>query len=154
MHNVIFGPICLERIAYLWVEHWTIAPDIEALAVATAVLDKTVTSCDPVTSVTFWNTNGSQGSIKSRAIWLMIESQGIVGELTVQRVTPLPMSISRLQVSEIRSPTHAKSWPLIWFGVVSSVFIAVEACRREMFNFYTDINDIIITWKFSWFKKE
>ena len=52
MHNVMLGPICLETIAIWEVEHWTTAPDSEALAVATAVLDKILTICGP-TSVTF-----------------------------------------------------------------------------------------------------
>ena len=48
----MFEPIGIEIGRRLEVEHWTTAPDIEALAVATAVLDKVVIG-DPVTSVTF-----------------------------------------------------------------------------------------------------
>ena len=39
MHNVMFEPIGIENDGRLEVEHWITAPDIEALAVATAVLD-------------------------------------------------------------------------------------------------------------------
>ena len=52
MHNVMFGPIGIENDGRLEVEHWITAPDIEALAVATTVLDKVVT-IDPVILVTF-----------------------------------------------------------------------------------------------------
>ena len=38
----MFGPICCETCAIREVEHWTTAPDIKALAVATAVLDKII----------------------------------------------------------------------------------------------------------------
>ena len=55
------------------------------------------------------------------------ESQGILGELMVQYVIPLLSSKSRLQVSEIRSPTHAKSSPLMVSGLDSSALIPMEA---------------------------
>jgi hypothetical protein len=42
MHSVILEPIGNESCGMLDVEHWTTAPDIEALAVATAVLDRLV----------------------------------------------------------------------------------------------------------------
>ena len=43
MHNEMLEPIGIESCGILWVEHWITAPDIEALAVATAVLDKLLT---------------------------------------------------------------------------------------------------------------
>ena len=52
MHNVMFGPIGIENDGRLEVEHWITAPDIEALVVATIVLDKVATG-DSVISVTF-----------------------------------------------------------------------------------------------------
>ena len=52
MHNVMLEPIGIETSRRLEVEHWITAPDIEALAVATIVLDKVVT-IDPVILVTF-----------------------------------------------------------------------------------------------------
>ena len=42
MHNVMLRPIGIENDGRSEVEHWITAPDIEALAVATAVLDKVV----------------------------------------------------------------------------------------------------------------
>jgi hypothetical protein len=44
-------PTGIESCGMLEEEHWIIAPDIEALAIATAVLDKLVTG--PSISVTF-----------------------------------------------------------------------------------------------------
>ena len=52
MHNIMLEPIGLENGRWLEVEHWITAPDIEALAVATAVLEKVVIG-DSVTLVTF-----------------------------------------------------------------------------------------------------
>jgi hypothetical protein len=40
MHSIMLEPIGVESCGMLEVEHWTTAPDIEALAVAMAVLDK------------------------------------------------------------------------------------------------------------------
>ena len=51
-------PIGIESCGTLEVKHWITAPDIEALAVAMAVLDKVV--IDPATSVIVRNINGSQ----------------------------------------------------------------------------------------------
>ena len=47
----MFEPIGIESCGILEVEHWITAPDIEALAVAMAALDKVVVS--PAISVTF-----------------------------------------------------------------------------------------------------
>ena len=58
----------------------------------------------------------------------MTESQGIVGEVTVQCVTVEIMSILRLQVNEIWSPTQAVSSPLMLGGVDSNELIAIEPC--------------------------
>jgi hypothetical protein len=46
MHNVMLEPIGIESCGMLEVEHWTTAPDIEALAVTTTVLDKVVIGPD------------------------------------------------------------------------------------------------------------
>ena len=46
-------PICTESCANWEVKHWITAPDIEALAVATAALDEIMIGCAPVISVTF-----------------------------------------------------------------------------------------------------
>ena len=40
MHNIMLEPIGIETTGRLEVEHWITAPDIEALAVAMAILDK------------------------------------------------------------------------------------------------------------------
>ena len=47
----MLGPIGIENCGMLEVEHWITAPDIEALAVAAAVLDKVVIG--PAISVIF-----------------------------------------------------------------------------------------------------
>ena len=151
-------PIGIEIGRRLEVEHWITAPDIEALAVAAAVLDKVVTG--PAISVTFWNINGSQRPIETGGRWLIRESQGIVGELMVQYVIPLLSSKLRLQVSEIRSPTHAKSCPLMWFGLDSSAFIPVEAplyiqCKREIkIKYWIFRHNVWWTWKVMQLKGE
>lgn len=62
----------------------------------------------------------------------MTESQGIVGEVIVQRVTAEPRSILRLHVNEIWSPTHAVSFPLMLTGDDSNELIAIEACRGKL----------------------
>ena len=54
----MFGPIGIEICGILEVEHWITAPDIEALTVAMAVLDKVVIGT--ATSVIVRNINGSQ----------------------------------------------------------------------------------------------
>ena len=62
----------------------------------------------------------------------MTESQGIAGEVTVQRVTPELRPVSRLHVNEIWSPTHAISFPLMLTGRDSNELIAIEACRGKL----------------------
>ena len=137
MHNVMFGPIGTESCGMLEVKHWITAPDIEVLAVAMAVLEKLVTG--PSTTVIFWNINRLQSpDIETGGRWLIRESQGIVGELMVQYVTPVLSSKSRLQVSEIWSPTHAKSWPLMWSGLDSSALIPMEAQLYSVKRKYLD----------------
>ena len=51
MHSAMFGPIGIESCGIFKVEHWITAPDIEALAVAMAALDKV--EIDPIISVIF-----------------------------------------------------------------------------------------------------
>ena len=53
MHNVMLEPIGIESCGTLVVEHWITAPDIEALAVATAALDNLKVEIGPAISVTF-----------------------------------------------------------------------------------------------------
>jgi hypothetical protein len=53
MHSVMFESIGNESCGMLEVEHWTTAPDIEALAVAMAVLDNLKLVTGPAISVTF-----------------------------------------------------------------------------------------------------
>ena len=58
MHSVMLGPMGNESCGMSEVEHWTTAPDIAMLAIATAVLDKVVTG--PAISVIFLNANRLQ----------------------------------------------------------------------------------------------
>jgi hypothetical protein len=61
MHSVMFEPIGIERCGILEVEHWTTAPDIEALAIAATVLENIVPDL-----VIVRNANGPQGPGKTR----------------------------------------------------------------------------------------
>jgi hypothetical protein len=51
MHSIMLEPIGIEICGMLEVEHWITAPDIEALAIVIAVLEKLVRG--PSISVTF-----------------------------------------------------------------------------------------------------